>query len=179
MTELTAPMTTEPSADAPVRVVPARAVLASYFCTDHRALSAFYAASFGWPEIEAVRSPIFTALDAGGVVVSFHHDEAFDLLGLADRRDQAGNRLHLTLDVGSFADVDAAVEPLVALGATVIQGPFTTYYDARQVVLADPEDNVLRISSSQAGVSDRPAPHVDTHAGDPVAVRDDEPGAMP
>lgn len=35
-----------------------------------------------------------------------------------------------------------------------VQGPFTTYYDARQVVFTDPEGNVFRISSSRPGVSD-------------------------
>jgi len=130
------------------------AVLASIFCRDHRALADFYVAAFGFPEVETVASPIFIGLDAGHVVLGFHADDAYDLLGLASERGRPGNRIHLTFDVGSFADVDAAADPLVALGATVVQGPFTTYYDARQVVLTDPEGNVFRISSSQAGVSD-------------------------
>ena len=129
-------------------------VLVSVFCCDHVALAGFYAAALGFVEVDAVESPIFTALDAGRFVLGFHADEAYDLLGLADERDRPGNRVHLTFDVGSFADVDAAVEPLVDLGATLVQGPFTTYYDARQVVFADPESNVFRISSSQPGVSD-------------------------
>ena len=129
-------------------------VLVSLFCRDHRALAAFYAEAFGFGPVDAVESPIFTALDAGRFVLGFHADEAYDLLGLADQRDQAGNRVHITFDVGSFDDVDAAAPAMVAAGATLVQGPFTTYYDARQVVLTDPEGNVFRISSSQAGVSD-------------------------
>jgi len=129
-------------------------VLVSMFCRDHRALAAFYAEAFGFGPVDAVESPIFTALDAGRFVLGFHADEAYDLLGLADQRDQAGNRVHITFDVGSFDDVDAAAPAMVAAGATLVQGPFTTYYDARQVVLTDPEGNVFRISSSQPGVSD-------------------------
>ena len=131
------------------------AVLASYLCRDHVALARFYADAFGWPKVAAVESPIFTALDSGRFVLGFHHDDAHDLLDIAGRRGQAGSALHLTIDVGSFDDVDAMVGPLTALGATVVKPPFTTYYDARQVVLEDPEGNLLRISSSQPGVSDR------------------------
>jgi predicted enzyme related to lactoylglutathione lyase len=120
-------------------------------CRDHLALADFYRQAFGWTELEAVRSPIFTALRAGPVVVGFHADEAFDLLGMGDRRGSAG-ATHLTVDLGSAEAVDASVERLVELGAAVVQGPFTTYYDARQVVLTDPEGNVVRVSDHQASL---------------------------
>jgi hypothetical protein len=35
----------------------------------------------------------------------------------------------------------------------VVQGPFTTYYDARQVVFLDPEDNVLRVTDAQPALT--------------------------
>jgi predicted enzyme related to lactoylglutathione lyase len=133
----------------------ATAVLASYLCRDHVGLARFYADAFGWEAVEAVESPLFTAVDSGRFVLGFHHDDAHDLLDIGARRGQPGSALHLTIDVGSFDDVDAMVRPLTALGATVVKHPFTTYYGARQVVLEDPEGNLLRISSSQAGVSDR------------------------
>ena len=136
-------------------VVPATAVLASVFCFDHVALAQFYADAFGWTPIPSVESPIFTALDSGRFVVGFHHDDAYELLGVTPRRTERGATLHLTLDVGSFADVDAAVEPLRSLGARLVKGPFTTYYEARQAVFEDLEGNLFRISSSQPGVSDR------------------------
>jgi uncharacterized glyoxalase superfamily protein PhnB len=134
----------------------ARAILVSVFCTDHVALADFYARAFGFDEITVARSPIFTALDAGGITLGFHADDAYDLLGLADRRGLPPGPTHVTIEVGSSDDVDAALEPLLAAGATHVQGPFTTYYDARQLVLLDPEGNVLRVSSSQTGVSDPP-----------------------
>jgi hypothetical protein len=120
----------------------------SMMCTDHVALAGFYAEAFGFVEVPEVRSPIFTALDAGGVALGFHADAAFDLLGIADRR---GGRtgMHVTFDLHTAAEVDASVERLGALGATVVQGPFDTYYGARQVVFADPEGNVFRVSDTQ------------------------------
>jgi uncharacterized glyoxalase superfamily protein PhnB len=48
---------------------------------------------------------------------------------------------------------DASVERFTALGATVVKGPFTTYYDARQVVYLDPEGNVFRVSDTQAALT--------------------------
>ena len=50
-------------------------VLVSIFCRDRPALAAFYTSAFGFPEVDAVESPIFTALDAGRFVLGFHADE--------------------------------------------------------------------------------------------------------
>ena len=142
------PLETPPTGRASLNLV-------SMMCRDHHRQCEFYRQAFGWPELDAVTSPIFRALDAGPMAVGFHADEAFDLLGVPDWRDRDGTALHMTIDVGSAAAVDAAVDGLVALGATVIQGPFTTYYDARQVVLHDPEGNLFRISSSQDSLRSR------------------------
>lgn len=131
---------------------PVVAQLVSFFCHDHLALAAFYREAFGFAEVEEVRSPVFTALAAGGVALGFHADDAYGLLGVEDRRGARG-ATHVTFDLGTAAAVDAAVPRLVALGATVVQGPFTTYYDARQVVLCDPEGNVLRVSDTQQALT--------------------------
>ena len=127
----------------------ATAQLFSHFCQDHEALAQFYVDAFGFSRVDEVTSPIFIALDAGGVALGFHADEAYDLLGVADRRGGSSAQ-HVTFDLGAAEAVDAAVEPLVELGATLVQGPFTTYYDARQAVLIDPEGHVFRISDTQA-----------------------------
>lgn len=138
--------------------------LVSIMCRDHLRLSDFYQQAFGWAEIDGVGSPIFRALDTGPVAIGFHADEAYDLLGLAEWRKGHGTATHVTLDLGTPADVDAAVERLVGIGATVVKGPFTTYYDARQVVLTDPEGNVLRISTHQETLVRR-APTDDASSG--------------
>ena len=127
---------------------PPYAQVVSHMCRDHVALADFYAAAFGFERVPEVESPIFVALAAGGVALGFHADEAFDLLELGDRRGGiTGN--HVTFDLGTPEAVDASVERFTGLGATVLKGPFTTYYDARQVVYLDPEGNAFRVSDTQ------------------------------
>jgi predicted enzyme related to lactoylglutathione lyase len=122
-----------------------RAQLVSFFCRDHAALAAFYATAFELDAVPQVASPIFTALDAGGVALGFHADDAYALLGVDDRRG-ARSATHVTFELGSPTAVDASVDRLTALGARVVKGPFDTYYGARQVVYADPEDNLFRVT---------------------------------
>ncbi len=128
------------------------AQVVSTMCRDHQALADFYTAAFGFPRVPEVESPIFLALDAGGVALGFHADEAFDLLEVAERRGEVtGN--HVIFDLGTAAAVEASVETFTALGATVVKGPFTTYYEARQVVFLDPEGNVFRVSDTQSALA--------------------------
>jgi catechol 2,3-dioxygenase-like lactoylglutathione lyase family enzyme len=126
--------------------------LVSVLCREHVALADFYAAAFGFVRVPEVQSPIFVALRAGGVALGFHADEAHDLLAVGDRRGGTTAN-HLTFDLGTAAAVEASVDRLTALGATVVKGPFTTYYGARQVVFADPEDNLFRVSDTQAALA--------------------------
>ena len=127
--------------------------LVSIFCADHRALALWYSATFGFPEITELASPIFLALDAGAVALGFHHDDAYDLLGLSGERHGRGTRIHATFEAGDAAVIDAAPPALIAGGATVIKGPFTTYYGARQIVFADPEGNIMRLSTGQPALN--------------------------
>lgn len=126
--------------------------LVSLMCRDHVALADFYTAAFGFERVPEVESPIFVALAAGGVALGFHADDAFDLLEVGDRRGgTTGN--HVTFDLGTAAAVDASVERFTVLGATLVKGPFTTYYEARQVVYLDPEGNVFRVSDTQSSLA--------------------------
>ncbi|CAN5522926.1 hypothetical protein BH10ACT1_BH10ACT1_07030 [soil metagenome] len=131
-------------------MIAARPALVSVFCADHVALADWYRTTFGFAELEALASPIFMALDTGSIGMGFHHDDAYDLLGLAAERARRGTAIHLTLDVGTAAEVDAALPVLVERGASILKAPFTTYYGARQIVFADPEGNPMRLSSSQS-----------------------------
>jgi predicted enzyme related to lactoylglutathione lyase len=45
-------------------------------------------------------------------------------------------------------DVDTAARRVVALGGRVIKPPYASYYHQWQAVLADPEDQVFRVSTS-------------------------------
>ena len=124
-------------------------VLVSIMCRDHVELASWYRSVFGFAEIEAVASPLFIALSAGPVALGFHHDDAYDLLGIADQRQPTGSGVHCTLVAGDEAAIDRSRRVLSAAGAVVVKEPFTTYYGARQIVFADPEGNVMRLSTPQ------------------------------
>jgi uncharacterized glyoxalase superfamily protein PhnB len=126
--------------------------LVSIFCADHRTLADWYQETFGFGEISALTTPLFIALAAGPIALGFHQDEAYDLLGIPGERSPRGTKLHLVFDLGHPDAVDAAVASLTAGGGQIIREPFTTYYDARQIVFRDPEGNVMRLSSSQAAL---------------------------
>jgi uncharacterized glyoxalase superfamily protein PhnB len=126
--------------------------LVSIFSVDNRALAKWYQDAFGFPELAELTTPLFIALAAGPIALGFHQDEAYDLLGVPEDRQPRGTKLHLVFDLGPARAVDAALPTLLARGATIVLEPFTTYYGARQIVFRDPENNVMRLSSSQDGL---------------------------
>lgn len=136
-----------------VNVAPVPCLL-SIICDDHLALAGFYAAACNYPEIEELRSPIFTALRTPSVAIGFHHRQAFELLGLVETRGSSG-QMHVNLDVGDRDGVLATGEAFLAHGATLIKEPFETYYGAFQTVVADPEGNVVRITTAQPALTTR------------------------
>jgi catechol 2,3-dioxygenase-like lactoylglutathione lyase family enzyme len=125
--------------------------LVSIICNDHVALADFYAKACGYTEIEAVHSPIFTALQTPSVAIGFHAREALGLLEIDDA--PGSGHIHLNLDVGDAAAVVATGEAFLALGATLLKSPFETYYGAFQTVVADPEGNVIRITTTQEALT--------------------------
>ncbi|MDL2199942.1 VOC family protein [Halopseudomonas aestusnigri] len=116
------------------------------FARDIEALSGFYQRVFDFPEVEAIRSPIFVGLDAGSCCIGFNAPDAYELLHLAEYSDTAGCKFLLNIDVDSSAEVDRMVPIAVEAGATLIKPPYTTYYNWYQAVLMDPEGNVFRIN---------------------------------
>ena len=48
--------------------------------------------------------------------------------------------------LGSCAEVDASSLKAAALGGRIIKAPYPTYYGQWQTVLADPENNIFRLS---------------------------------
>ncbi len=117
------------------------------FTRDLDALPDFYKSVFGFPEVEAIRSPIFRGLDAGGCCVGFNARDAYGLLGLADHANTTGVGFLLNFDVATKDEVDALVPVAIAAGAKLIKKPYQTYYNWYQAVLMDPEDNVFRINT--------------------------------
>ena len=116
------------------------------FARDVVALSGFYMKVFGFPEIEAIRSPIFRGIDTGKSSLGFNALDAYDLLHLSEYSDTKGVKFLLNIDVDSKDDVDRMVPVAVANGATLIKPPYETYYHWYQAVLLDPEQNVFRIN---------------------------------
>jgi predicted enzyme related to lactoylglutathione lyase len=126
----------------------ARLAYVNLFATDIDALSSFYAALFGFPEIASHRSPIYRCLDAGGLEFGFNAQDAYDLLGLGDRKPQSDKPVsaYFTFEVASASEVNRLASRATELGADILKPPYDTYYNARQAVLADPEGNVFRIN---------------------------------
>jgi len=101
---------------------------------------------FGFPEIEAIRSPIFRGLDTGKSSLGFNALDAYELLQLAEFSDTRGVKFLLNIDVDSQDEVDRMVPVALEAGATLVKAPYRTYYDWYQSVLLDPEGNVFRIN---------------------------------
>ncbi|GGB32919.1 glyoxalase [Tistrella bauzanensis] len=116
------------------------------FARDVVALSGFYSEVFGFPEIEAIRSPIFRGIDAGHCAIGFNAPDAYELLTLQDFSNPTGAGFLLNIDVDTVEEVDAMVPKAVEMGATLIKAPYHTYYNWYQAVLLDPEGNVFRIN---------------------------------
>lgn len=135
------------------------------FCRDIEAQLAFYRALLTLPEDTRSRSPIYRAVETDHFQFGFHARPAYGLLGLGDRAPTPGAAPpvtgYATFMLDGPAAVDAAATAAVRLGGRVIQGPYPTYYGQWQVVLADPEGHVFRIStlSLPEGITAPPLPH--------------------
>ncbi|MBN9409615.1 MAG: glyoxalase [Burkholderiales bacterium] len=116
------------------------------FARDIVLLSGFYQRVFGFPEIEAIRSPIFRGLDTGKSSLGFNALDAYELLKLSEHSDTRGIKFLLNIDVDSRADVNRMVPIALGAGATLVKAPYVTYYNWYQAVLLDPESNVFRIN---------------------------------
>jgi len=115
---------------------------------DPEKLASFYQALFGFAEIQGHRSPIYRCLDAGGSELGFNAEAAYDLLGISDRHsaEKGPVRVYPTFELPSAEAVHEAARQANDLGGQVIKPPYTTYYNAVQAVLEDPEGNVLRVN---------------------------------
>jgi predicted lactoylglutathione lyase len=53
---------------------------------------------------------------------------------------------YITCNVESREALDSTLARALLLGATLIKGPYVSYYNAYQVVLSDPEGNMFRLN---------------------------------
>ena len=126
-------------------------------CRDVDAQCAFYRAVLDVPEAGAARSPIYRAIETADFQFGFNDARAaYGLLGLEGREPVDATArstvAYATLMLDSPAAVDDAVRAVEQHGGRIVKGPFATYYDQWQAVLADPEDNVFRVAT--AGLPD-------------------------
>jgi predicted enzyme related to lactoylglutathione lyase len=128
-------------------VAAARLSYVNVFARDHIVLMRFYAALLGFAEVAQWSSPIFGCLDAGGVILGFHADKAYDLLDVVDRKPTRPTvNVYATFELPDVAAVDRTVERAIELGAQLVKAQYRTYYHSYQAVLADPEGNVFRLN---------------------------------
>lgn len=122
------------------------------FCHDIARQLRFYQGLLNLAEATHSRSPIYCALATPTFQFGFHAPPAYDLLALADRAptsDSPGEvTAYATFMLDSATAVSEATARVEALGGRVIKAPYATYYREWQVVLADPEDHVFRLSAS-------------------------------
>jgi len=126
----------------------ARIAYVNLFASNPQRLADFYSRLFGFAEIEAHRSPIYRCLDANGVELGFNAQEAYDLLGIAERNgeDSTAVRAYFTIEMDAAEAVNTIAAAAMEQGGRVIKQPYDTYYNARQAVLEDPEGNVFRVN---------------------------------
>lgn len=134
-------------------------------CRDIERQFDFYRQLLDLPEAAASRSPIYRAIETGDFQFGFNAPAAYELLGIGERRPDAGAPppsviAYCTLMLATPAAVDRACEAAPGLGGRVLKGPFATYYGQWQAVLCDPEDNVFRVAAAglPAGVRTPPLP---------------------
>jgi len=128
------------------------------FCRDVDRQFKFYQSLLDWDEFKEASSPIYRVLTGAGIQLAFNGWRAYDLLSLADRKqsEQANFPISsMTSFVVESPDlVNNVFLELASLGGHVVKGPFATYYGHWQLVFCDPENNVVRVTSTKlpAGV---------------------------
>ncbi|MBB5049956.1 hypothetical protein HNR60_004741 [Rhodopseudomonas rhenobacensis] len=129
-----------------------RMAYANVFAKDIVALSGFYSELLGLPELTGRRSAIYRCLDAGGMEFGFNAAPAYDLLGLGARKARQGDgvSVYFTFEVDSPSQVDRIAAAAEYLGGQIVKQPYDTIYNARQVVLEDPEGHVFRVNHRRA-----------------------------
>lgn len=120
------------------------------FCHSVDGQLEFYRQLLGLQEIVEASSPIYRVLTDGVLQIGFNGMPAYALMGLEARQRDASVDFAacsmLTFVVQEPGLVDEARRKAEPAGGAVVKGPFATYYGHWQVVIADPEGNVMRLT---------------------------------
>jgi predicted enzyme related to lactoylglutathione lyase len=120
------------------------------FCRDPVVLAEFYQRLLGLAEQPEARSATSRALRLGEAELGFNKTDSGALLGRHDRLPgEDGITAFATFEVTEPGEVEVLATRVTDLGGRVIKGPYVTWYQALQVVAADPEGNVFRLDHPQ------------------------------
>lgn len=133
--------------------------MCSYFVRDLDRVFNFYGGLFEWPEMVETRTESFRGLFApNGLRVGFHGPEAYELLDVQEPSCRPHNAPSiLTVEVDNEERVNELSALAERLGGRVVKAPYRTFYDVWQVVLADPEENLVRLNYRYS--ASEPSPH--------------------
>lgn len=120
-------------------------------CTDMDKLATFYSDLFGLEHVTELEGEHFRALQVGSTILGFNPPIAYELLNLPPSDLTASPATFWTFETENEEQVGQLTEVALSAGATLLKGPFRTYYGAWQSVLLDPEANVFRINRSAVG----------------------------
>ena len=118
----------------------------SLFSEDFITLSEFYRDLFDLTENETLRSDVFRGYMSGDVMVGFSALAAYEMLGLEPRKAGEGDQTAFTFQCESKEALDAIVEKAKAMGGTMVQEQFMTYYHWYMAVMRDPDGNAIRLA---------------------------------
>ena len=118
----------------------------SLFSEDFITLSEFYRDLFDLTENEGLRSDVFRGYMSGDVMVGFSALAAYEMLGLEPRKAGEGDQTAFTFQCESKEALDAIVEKAKAMGGTMVQEQFMTYYHWYMAVMRDPDGNAIRLA---------------------------------
>ncbi len=118
----------------------------SLFSEDFITLSEFYRDLFDLTENESLRSDVFRGYMSGDVMVGFSALAAYEMLGLEPRKAGEGDQTAFTFQCESKEALDAIVEKAKAMGGTMVQEQFMTYYHWYMAVMRDPDGNAIRLA---------------------------------
>ncbi|MDO4801241.1 MAG: VOC family protein, partial [Prevotellaceae bacterium] len=122
------------------------------FTTDNTRMVAFYRDVFGFTTDWNGREPN-VEMCLGGMRLIMYPRVAFEDM-ISQKLSYPSERngtMELSFDVPTFADVDREYDNAVSLGATPVFPPTTEPWGQRTCYVADPEGNLIEISSFKKG----------------------------
>lgn len=115
---------------------------------DNRAIVDFYTQVFGFTtDWDGVQPNVEMTLDGMRIILFPRSDFEQMLAQKFDYPKGLNGTMELSFDVPTFADVDREYQHAIGCGATSVLAPTTEPWGQRTCYVADPEGNLIEISS--------------------------------